>query len=171
MTQENGTRIRPLTNFDTLRLHVLISQCYEQYGMTFSLDDPAESHLIDPVVTFDRNVWCIDPEKTLPDGALLASAALSITRDRTAAEIKAIYVHPSARRQGLGRRMTQHCIDHAVRQSIPTTTLWSDTRFTAAHALYASMGFQRTGERKCFDLNNSREFGYRWTDDPTHRAK
>jgi ribosomal protein S18 acetylase RimI-like enzyme len=129
--------------------------------MVFSLDDPAESHLIDPITTFEGLVWCIRPANTLSDNALLASAALSLSNNRTTAEIKTVYVHPTARRQGLGRAMTHHCIAYAKAQHIPEIVLWSDTRFAAAHALYGSMGFTQTGKRACDDFNNSHEFGYR----------
>ena len=152
--------ITPLIAVDVPRLHALIEVCYAACGMTFSLDDPAEAHLADPVAYFNGNIWCVGPLPGHPGPELTASAALHIAPDASSAEIKSVYVHPGARRQGLGRRMTEYAIAHARAQRVPVITLWSDTRFTAAHALYENMGFVRTGERTCDDFNNSREYGY-----------
>ncbi|MBA2735290.1 MAG: hypothetical protein H0U50_00740 [Pyrinomonadaceae bacterium] len=39
--------------------------------------------------------------------------------------------------------------------------LWADTRFIKAHRLYERLGFEKSGECRLNDLNNSREFGFR----------
>lgn len=163
-TNTPSTNIRPLTHQDVHALHTLIETCYRAYDMTFSIKDPAEHHLKDPVKHFSKHqgcIWCVDQP---PSNALRASGALAVTQDQSSqlryAEIKAVYVHPSARRQGLGRQITAHAIAHAISVNAGRIALWSDTRFTAAHALYKSMGFTREGERQCNDFNNSSEFGY-----------
>ena len=44
---------------------------------------------------------------------------------------------------------------------LPRLPLWSDTRFTRAHALYSRLGFVRTGERALpGDVNQTREYRY-----------
>ncbi len=40
-------------------------------------------------------------------------------------------------------------------------TLWTDTRFEAAHAFYAARGFRRTGQRHLEDASRSVEYGFR----------
>lgn len=149
-----------LTPKDVPLLHELIRGCYAAYDMIFSLEDPAEAHLIDPVKAFQGSIWCIRDSESHAT-RLRASAALSVNQDSKAGEIKTVYVHPIDRRQGLGRLITNHAITYARSRCIKDITLWSDTRFTAAHALYESMGFVRSGERDCNDHNHSREYGYR----------
>jgi hypothetical protein len=51
-------------------------------------------------------------------------------------------------------------IEHARAAGKRRMILWSDTRFTKAHALYEGMGFIREGERDLHDSNHSREYGY-----------
>jgi N-acetylglutamate synthase-like GNAT family acetyltransferase len=91
-------------------------------------------------------------------GKIVATGAVKLHAD--CGEVKTIYVHPLARRQGLARRLTELAIEHARQAGRRKMILWSDTRFTKAHALYASMGFIRDGERDLHDSNHSREFGY-----------
>jgi len=58
-------------------------------------------------------------------------------------ELEKLSVARSARRGGLGGRLLD-LVEAAARQA-GVITLWSDTRFEAAHALYAVRGFRRTG--------------------------
>lgn len=61
------------------------------------------------------------------------------------AELKRLYVHPAHRGHGLGRALTETVVDAAAARRYETLALttppWSDT----AHALYDSLGFERTG--------------------------
>jgi putative acetyltransferase len=77
-----------------------------------------------------------------------------------AGELKTLYVHPSLRRQGWGRKLTTLAIDYARRGGKRKMILWSDTRFLDAHRLYRSMGFNEMGSRELFDSNNSIEYGF-----------
>jgi putative acetyltransferase len=69
-------------------------------------------------------------------------------------------VHPSRRRQGWGRRLTELAIDYARRAGRRRMILWSDTRFLDAHRLYRKMGFTQRGMRELHDSNNSVEYGF-----------
>ncbi len=40
-------------------------------------------------------------------------------------------------------------------------TLWSDTRFEAAHGFYGARGFRRTGLRRLDDASPSVEYRFR----------
>jgi len=149
--------IRAITAQDVPQLHALIRACYAAYGMTFSLDDPAEVHLIDPIAYFNGRLWGIDGE----GGSLIASAGLSVEAGVGLAEIKTVYVRPHARRRGLATALTEHAIGAARALGVPRLHLWSDARFTGAHALYERMGFTRTDEvRACDDFNDSSEYHF-----------
>jgi ribosomal protein S18 acetylase RimI-like enzyme len=55
--------------------------------------------------------------------------------------IRALAVEPSARSLGLGRALTQACIDRARQDGSPTIGLHTSEAMEAARALYARMGF------------------------------
>ena len=48
----------------------------------------------------------------------------------------------------------------AARQA-RSITLWTDTRFEAAHAFYTARGFRQTGQRHLDDASQSVEYGFR----------
>lgn len=76
-------------------------------------------------------------------------------------ELKTLYVCPTLRRLGWGKRFTQAVIDEARQRGLGRVELWSDTRFDMAHKLYESLGFERHGVREYPDINQSQEYGYR----------
>lgn len=70
-----------------------------------------------------------------------------------------LYVHPDARKLGLGRKLAHQSIQAALVQGKTTMELWSDKRFTQAHALYRSLGAYIVGDRICDDPDVSPEWG------------
>jgi predicted N-acetyltransferase YhbS len=63
-----------------------------------------------------------------------------------------LVVHPGMRGRGLGRRLTQACIDSARRRHAPTVGIHTAAFMRAARRIYEQMGFQRCAE---FDLSTS----------------
>jgi predicted N-acetyltransferase YhbS len=61
-------------------------------------------------------------------------------------------VHPRRRGRGLGRSLTQACIDSARRQHAPTIGIHTASFMRAARRIYEQMGFRRCAE---FDLSAS----------------
>lgn len=57
-------------------------------------------------------------------------------------ELAKLAVSPSARGQGLGRRLVQACLDFARQQGITRVVLLSNSQLKSAVKLYESMGFQ-----------------------------
>jgi len=70
-----------------------------------------------------------------------------------------LYVHPKARRLGIGRALTAYVIDAARSDGRRAMEIWSDKRFVAAHDLYAQFGAKQIGERICDDPDVSPEWG------------
>ncbi len=158
---------RPIRASEASSLHRLIDACYREYGLVLNLFDACERHLLDPGAYFRAHggaFWVVCDEA----GEVRASAALDmhLVDGRPGdgpAELKSMYVDPTWRRRGWGRRLTGMVMDEARRRGAPDMELWSDTRFGAAHAMYEALGFVRFGERAVDDSNNSREYGYRRT--------
>lgn len=147
--------IRPTRPDDTPAIHALIDLCYHEYGCVLRAE-LEERHLLEPgpyMRARGGEFWVAECA-----GAIVATAAVKLHAD--CGEMKTLYVHPAARRQGLARRLAEMAIEHARSGGMRRMILWSDTRFTRAHALYASMGFAKEGERDLHDSNNSREFGW-----------
>jgi putative acetyltransferase len=173
-------QIRPTLPEDVPGILALVGAIYTEYDCVFNpeLDDP---FLLDPGPYFRTTggeFWVAIPAATpvraettidgrtyigdalqAPDSSpILATGAVKLHPD--AGELKTLYVHPSARRQGLGRTLTEMAIAHARRAGRPRFFLWTDTRFHDAHRLYRGMGFVQFGERDLGDSNNSREYGF-----------
>jgi len=81
--------------------------------------------------------------------------------DAKTAELKYLYVNKEFRKQGLGEDLTRAALKFARMKKANKMILWSDTRFIKAHRLHKRMGFEKIGERKPDDLNDSKEFGFK----------
>ncbi len=76
-------------------------------------------------------------------------------------ELEKLYVAGAARRYGLGTRLLDLVEGEAQRRQAGYITLWTDTRFEAAHAFYKAHGFRRSGLRELDDASQSVEYGFR----------
>ena len=79
---------------------------------------------------------------------------LSGQKDSHKGWLRAMYVHPAARRSGAGRQLVQAIIDHA-RQKIEQLQLTVVSNNLPALRLYQSLGFQQYGlEKNALKHNN-----------------
>lgn len=148
-------QLRPSAAADVPGILTLISEVYAEYDCVLDAENE-ERHLLAPDAYFhahDGEFWVVEME-----GRILATVAVMLHED--AGELKSLYVHPSLRRQGWGRKLTTLAIDFARAGGKGKMILWSDTRFTDAHKLYRSMGFEQKGVRDLHDSNNSIEYGF-----------
>lgn len=80
---------------------------------------------------------------------------------RQVAELKKLYLARAHRGRGLGARLVRVVEDEARRRAAGEIELWTDTRFTTAHAVYARLGYQRTGRQRALnDLSATIEDHY-----------
>lgn len=70
-----------------------------------------------------------------------------------------LYVHPSARRLGVGGALTQAVIDAARADGRRAMEIWSDKLFGDAHRLYGRFGATLVGDRILDDPDQSPEWG------------
>jgi len=75
------------------------------------------------------------------DGALIGSAAVKHLPDG-AAELKRLYVRPSARGTGLGKRLAAAAIARARELGYAVIRLDTLPKMEAARGIYASLGFE-----------------------------
>ncbi len=73
--------------------------------------------------------------------------------------LERLYVHPDARRRGLGSSLFQRVIEEANTSGRRRMEIWSDKRFEGAHRLYQRFGARVVGDRICDDPDESPEWG------------
>ena len=146
---------RPTVPEDVPGILNLIAGVYAEYNCVLDAEND-ERHLLEPGTYFRAHggeFWVVEE-----NGVIRATVAVMLHAD--AGELKTLYVHPSLRRHGWGRRLTELAMDYARSRGKTKMILWSDTRFLDAHSLYRSMGYREIGTRELHDSNNSVEYGF-----------
>lgn len=75
-------------------------------------------------------------------------------------ELRKLYVHRHERNAGIGRRIMALVEGAAKTRRAAFIDLWSDTRFTTAHAFYERHGYVRGGTRELHDLSKTVEYHF-----------
>lgn len=150
--------IRPFRESDTPRLIEVMATVFAEYGMTFEPDG------------FDRDVREVGRCYGPPGGAFFAAEdgarrhvlgfAGGDTPRPGVVELHRLYIDPAARGLGLGVKLCAHVETWARERGAATMSLWSDVRFTHAHALYARRGYVLVAQRMIADPDRSVELGF-----------
>lgn len=91
-------------------------------------------------------------------GVVLANFEWSLKFAGRALWIEELYVTPSARRQGLGRRLVEELLDWAEANQIRGIDLEAYQGNTPASILYRSIGFHRLGRERFYYRIGPEEF-------------
>jgi putative acetyltransferase len=155
--EDRQMNIRPATQADVKQIVKLIGDVWAEYDCVLDTNIE-EQYLLTPAEYFhakNGEFWVVED-----NGEIAATCAVQM-HDENTAELKSLYVNKDFRKHGLGQRLTEMTIDFARSKGAIEMVLWSDTRFIAAHRLYERLGFERTGQRKLDDINDTIEFGFR----------
>jgi DNA-binding MarR family transcriptional regulator/GNAT superfamily N-acetyltransferase len=95
------------------------------------------------------------------DGAIVGSVFL-VRHTKTIAKLRLLYVEPSARGLGIGRRLVDECIAFARATGYRTITLWTNSILDAARHIYERAGFTRRSRERQHRFGRDHEF-QTWT--------
>ncbi|MEZ5667019.1 MAG: GNAT family N-acetyltransferase [Alphaproteobacteria bacterium] len=155
----DGIVIRDGRDADSDAVIALVDLCWSAYPgviLDVDLEEPGLRHPASHFRAKDGRFW------TAWRGAALHGIVGYAFDPATATvELHKLYVHPDARRGGLGRRLTALVEAAARDRGAARIELWSDTRFETAHRFYRGLGYTRTGRtRDLHDLSNTTEFHF-----------
>lgn len=149
--------IRPVRDADAQDLIGLITLCFAEYpGCYFDphgdmpdIVQPARSRMA------TEGAFLVVEDGT---GRVSACAGIEFPQPQIA-ELHRVYVRPDCRGRGLAKLLTHRLEESARARGATTMQLWSDTRFTKAHALYRGLGYVADlTTRSLGDISTSREF-------------
>lgn len=117
------------------------------YAREYGFDETFEALVAEIVAHFIQN---FDPKRERcwiaeKDGEIVGSVFL-VKKSDTLAKLRLLYVEPKARGLGIGKRLTEECVNHARRLGYKEMTLWTNSVLLAARDIYKNLGFQLVEE-------------------------
>ena len=155
-TPLDGTQLRAVRDEDGPGLTKLIGSAYDEHpGCVLDLPG-VDDDLTAPATTAAAaggRWWVLER-----DGVLVGSIGTGGIDADDVLELKRCYLDADFRGRGLATRLITRVENHAAALGARRVGLWSDSRFTAAHHRYTTLGYRDTGERRqLHDPSNTTE--------------
>ena len=117
----------------------------ELYAREFGYDTTFEALVAEIAARFVRDFDAARERCWIAelDGEVVGSVFL-VQKSKTVAKLRLLVLDPKARGQGLGRKLTQACIQFARDRGYRKIILWTQSHLAAARAIYRAEGFRKT---------------------------
>ncbi|WP_211444375.1 bifunctional helix-turn-helix transcriptional regulator/GNAT family N-acetyltransferase [Collimonas humicola] len=76
----------------------------------------------------------------------VAGSVFVVRHDETTAKLRMLYVEPSARGMGIGRRLVEECLHFAKFAGYKKMQLWTNSILVGARDIYTKAGFEKIAE-------------------------
>ena len=150
-----GERAAPSAESVTLRAHRpgdmgwVVHRHGALYWQEYGWDERFEALVAGVVAKFIEH---FDPERERcwiadRDGEIVGSVFL-VAESKTVAKLRLLYVEPTARGIGLGKRLVNECVQFARETGYRKLVLWTQSELVAARGIYRGAGFQLVREEK-----------------------
>ena len=119
---------------------------HQEYDWDWTYEGLVATILGDFVANFDparEDAWIAEL-----DGRIVGSIFLMKSDSAPIGKLRLLYVDPSARGHGLGKRLVRACIERARALGYASLTLWTNDILIAARKIYQAEGFQLAAENR-----------------------
>lgn len=170
--------IRPATAADTEAIVRVVKAVFDEYGFTWEAEGyhadlyDVQTHYFQAGHEFYVGALTTNAGETIQGVIALhlfdpirggVGTIVEIEGKRRIAgcdcSLDRLYVHPSARRSGLGTALARSVVARARELGRRQMEIWSDKRFVDAHRLYGRLGAEQVGDRILDDPDESPEWG------------
>jgi DNA-binding MarR family transcriptional regulator/GNAT superfamily N-acetyltransferase len=121
---------------------------FEEYGWQGPFEGMCARIVSDFAANFDPKLekcWIADMGGE-PVGCVMLVKDNPRTKKADVSRIRLLLLDPKARGRGLGKRLVEECVTFSRAKGYRRVTLWTHKELTAARAIYAKLGFVKTGE-------------------------